>query len=231
MGPVTISINTVSYIKEKFGHHIGNPHKLEGFLREDMYRLFAQLGFTVGCEIGVEKGKNAQTMFEIIPNLKLYAVDPYKQHTRLSNGATGYLRHFDDRYLRMVKRQAQKRLQGRNAEIIEKFSGDAVKDIPDNCLDFVYIDGDHSYDFVMLDIIVWGRKVRKGGIVSGHDYFYNNDKEGRRAKVTQAINDYTKVHNIEFYITGEDAYVKKGDTSPSWFWVKKEDIWPNIVGA
>lgn len=222
-------MNTVQYIEKKFGPRKGNPHKIEGFVREDMYRLFGELGFITGCEVGVEKGKNAQTMFELIPNLKLYAVDPYKQHTRLSNEATGYLRHFDDHYLQMVKRQAQKRMQDKNAEIIEKFSEDAVLDIPDNSLDFVYIDGDHSYDFVMLDMIIWGRKVRKGGIISGHDYLYHSEKVGRKAEVTQAVNDYAKVHGINFYTTKENRYVKKGDIPPSWFWVKLEDIWPNVI--
>lgn len=226
-------MNPTKYIKLKFNIKDTDPKPfcLKGVSRQELYKLYAQLGYKVGCEVGVEKGKNAQEMFEQIPNLKLYVVDPYKQHTRLSNKAVSYLRHWDDRYLRMVKRQAQKRLQDKNAMFIEKFSEDAVKDIPYNSLDFVYIDGDHSYDFVMLDMIIWGRKVRKGGIISGHDYFYDSNKEGRRAKVTQAVNDYTKVHSIEFYITGEDHYAKKGDSFPSWFWVKLEDIWPNIVGV
>ncbi|KKQ07257.1 hypothetical protein A2858_00010 [Candidatus Daviesbacteria bacterium RIFCSPHIGHO2_01_FULL_36_37] len=224
-------INPTEYIKQKYTTADGNPRVLKGITRQELYKLFAQLGYTKGCEVGVEKGKNAQNMFECIPNLQLYAVDPYKQHPQCSYEATAYLRRWDDRYLRAVKRQAQKRLQDKNAVIIEKFSEDGVKDIPDNSLDFVYIDGDHSYDAVMQDIILWGRKVRKGGIISGHDYFYDNNKEGRKAKVTQAVNDYTRVHGIEFYITGEDKYVKKGDISPSWFWVKMEDIYPNVVGA
>ena len=126
-----------------------------------MYKLFADLGFRVGCEIGVEKGKNAETMLQIIPDLKLYCVDPYKQHPHYGDKASAYLRRWDSHYLSAVKRQAKKRIKGRNAILIEKFSEDAAKDIPDNSLDFVYIDGDHSYDFVMLDIIIWGRKIRK----------------------------------------------------------------------
>lgn len=111
----------------------------------------------------------------------------------------------------------RKKLQNKNILIIEKFSEDAVKNIADNSLDFVYIDADRSYDIVMLDIITWGRKVRKSGIISGND-------------LTQAVNDYTRVHGIEFYITGKKPYVKKGDTPPSWFWVKLDDIWPNVIG-
>lgn len=224
-------IDPVEYIKQKYSITGENPGVLKEVNRQGLYKLFASLGYTTGCEVGVEKGKNAQEMFECIPNLALYAVDPYKQHPQYGYEAAAYLRRWDDRYLRMVKRQAQKRLQDKNTVIIEKFSEDAARDIPDNSLDFAYIDGDHSYDAVMQDIILWGRKVRKGGIISGHDYFYDNNKPGRQAKVTQAVNDYTRVHGIEFYITNEGRYIKKGDTSPSWFWVKTEEISPNVVGA
>jgi len=37
-------------------------------------------------------------------------------------------------------------------------------------LDFVYIDGDHSFDAVVRDVILWSNKVRPGGIVAAHDY-------------------------------------------------------------
>jgi hypothetical protein len=40
----------------------------------------------------------------------------------------------------------------------------------DESLDFVYIDANHKYDYVKEDIELWYPKVRKGGILSGHDY-------------------------------------------------------------
>jgi hypothetical protein len=45
-------------------------------------------------------------------------------------------------------------------------------------LDFVYIDGDHSYEGVLRDIHAWTPHVRKGGIIAGHDYRWH---EVRRA--------------------------------------------------
>ena len=224
-------MNTAQYIQKKFGPHKGNPQKLEGFVRTDLYKLFAQLGFTTGLEVGVEKGKNAQTMFEIIPNLKLFGVDPYKQHPQASYAYHAALRNWDAQYLHNCKRQCLKRMKGRNFTLLQGFSEDMVNRIKDNSLDFVYIDADHSYDFVMQDMILWGRKIKKGGIMSGHDYYYDKDESARRTKVTQAINDYTRVHNIEFYITSEDHSVEKGDIYPSWFWVKLEDVYPNVIGA
>jgi hypothetical protein len=47
---------------------------------------------------------------------------------------------------------------------------EAVASYPDNSLDFVFIDADHSYQSVREDIIAWWPKVKNGGIISGHDY-------------------------------------------------------------
>lgn len=220
---------TADYIEKKFGPHQGNPHRLDGFLREDMYKLFAELGFTTGVEIGIEKGKNAQTMYEIIPNLKLYGVDSYKQHPHASYAYHATIRDWNPQALKNWKDQCLNRMKGRNFTLLQGFSENVVHEVEDNSLDFVYIDADHSYDFVMQDIILWGRKIKKGGIITGHDYYSDNKTSKRRAKVKQAVDDYTRVHDIKFYTTSEPHAILKGDFYPSWFWVKLEDIWPNVI--
>ena len=85
-------------------------------------------------------------------------------------------------------------------------SVDFAKTIPDNSLDFVYIDANHSYACVMDDMTAWTPKVRSGGIVSGHDYDI--------ADVKKAVDEYIAKHQYELYIT-DDA------VSPSWWFVKK----------
>ena len=42
--------------------------------------------------------------------------------------------------------------------------------IDDKSIDFVYIDADHEYESVRKDIAAWHPKIRRGGIISGHDY-------------------------------------------------------------
>jgi len=44
-----------------------------------------------------------------------------------------------------------------------------VNSVPNNSLDFVYIDGDHSYAAVKKDIVAWIPKVKIGGVICGHD--------------------------------------------------------------
>jgi len=180
-----------------------------GMNRSGLYEYFASLGFKVGAEIGVQRGRNSALMFEKIPGLKLYLVEPYKDYES-GNRRYGAANH--DKF----KRMTLKRLRGKDIVLLEMFSEDAARKVPDDSLDFVYIDGMHLYDFVMQDIILWSRKVREGGIISGHDY----DRNSSVVQVMHAINDYVRVHNIDpLYLTDTRAYKVKGDKTTSWFWV------------
>ena len=45
----------------------------------------------------------------------------------------------------------------------------ASKDYVNESIDFIFIDGDHSYDAVRADIVTWTPKLKKDGIIAGHD--------------------------------------------------------------
>lgn len=53
---------------------------------------------------------------------------------------------------------------------IKKSSLDAAKEYGENTLDFVFIDASHEYEDVKDDIITWLPKIKKGGILAGHDF-------------------------------------------------------------
>ena len=58
----------------------------------------------------------------------------------------------------------------KNVSIVQAKSMEAVTNFADNSLDFVYLDGNHTYEFVKQDLNAWYKKVKVGGILSGHDY-------------------------------------------------------------
>lgn len=188
-------------IEKKFHVHSGDNLPYEGWwnsTREDLIELFGEVGFTIGAEIGVRRGLNAYVMFQKIPNLKLYCIDLW--------GA--YLKVTDERQEAYYK-SARKRLKPFNAVFMRMPSMEAIKRIDNESLDFVYIDGHHGFDFVMEDIIFWNDKVKKGGIISGHDYYHFY-----QGGVVQAVDAYTRANNIKaWYITREKEH--------SWFWVKE----------
>lgn len=70
-----------------------------------------------------------------------------------------------------------------NIQHIRKLSSDAVSSFALESVDFVYIDGCHTYDQVKKDIINYLPVVKKGGFIGGHDY------TGNWPQVVKAVND------------------------------------------
>jgi hypothetical protein len=58
---------------------------------------------------------------------------------------------------------------------IRKSSTEAANQFEEDSLDFVFIDASHEYEDVKKDIQVWLPKVKKGGILAGHDYYLEYD--------------------------------------------------------
>lgn len=207
-------MNAKKYLIKRFGK--GNPKVAKGVWRHNLYQIFAELGYKVGAEVGVFRARNARQMFRDIPRLKLYGIEAYADQPYSTRHKTTP-RYDKNREI------VTNRMKNRDFKMIEKFSEEAVQDIHYDSLDFVYIDGDHSYDYVMTDIILWNRRVRSGGIVSGHDYTLPTDyKHAYDVNVKEAVDDYIRIHKISpWYITDKDGARNWSDKCPSWFWVKK----------
>jgi predicted O-methyltransferase YrrM len=116
----------------------------------------------VGAEIGTYIGHNARIMLKRMHIKHLYLIDPYDNQVLEDIGFD----KIDSEY-----KKAQQRVKPWKDKVtfVLKYSDKAVNDVPDN-LDFVYIDGNHDYDFVKKDIELYYPKVRKGGVVAGHDF-------------------------------------------------------------
>ncbi len=193
-------------IWNKLGIHRGDTLPFSGApwnmktTRAHIGEIFAEAGFKVGAEVGVERGRYSQYLCKTIPGVKMFCVDPWHPYAHQSEARE-----------EGIYQQALQSLAGCNVEIIRKTSLEASKDILDGSLDFVYIDGLHEFDPVMMDIILWSQKVRRGGIVSGHDYAVQFG-----FGVIQAVHAYTEAHRVLVW------YVTTGDKpTQSWLWVKQ----------
>jgi predicted O-methyltransferase YrrM len=60
-----------------------------------------------------------------------------------------------------------------NVRCIRGTSAGAASHFGDGSLDFVYIDGDHRYEAVRSDLELYRPKLRKGGVLAGHDLSFN----------------------------------------------------------
>jgi predicted O-methyltransferase YrrM len=184
--------------------------------RNNLAELFAELGFTVGVEIGTEAGLYAEVLCKSNPKAKLYCVDPWKAYP-------GYREHVTQSKLDDIYISAKTRLAPFNCEFIRTTSMEALSDFADQSLDFVYIDGNHEYSYISQDINNWIKKIKLGGIISGHDYVHAG-RSRYKCDVVYAVNEYTQTNQINpWFLIGTKAMVpgEIRDKSRSWMWVKR----------
>jgi len=179
--------------------------------RIELAKYFNELGFKYGAEIGTCFGRYSEILCENIPGLKLLAIDSWnnKQNTARENVAkiSG-------------EESTRIKLAPYNADIIKSTSMDAVGLVEDGSLDFVFIDAAHDYHSVAEDIREWSKKVRIGGIVSGHDYYIFRNSGNRG--VIDAVDEYIKKYDIELLTTSWDKKNPvRDDRQPCWYFFKK----------
>lgn len=192
-----------------------SPIEIPNIGRDNLPGLFKELGFKVGAEIGVLDGEFAEKFLVANPDLKMYGIDPWE-----------CIDGFDDYSNKVLARSyldAKQRLGKYNCTIIKKTSMGALDDFEDNSLDFVYIDGDHEFKSVILDICGWIKKVKVGGIIAGHDFrrYVNYDS---RCHVVAAVSGYVLAYLVKpWFVLGSKEKKTKGeirDKDRSWMWVK-----------
>lgn len=212
--------NTLDYIVKKYNITIGNQYLIdipELIGAADLAKLFNELGFKIGVEIGTDEGEYAERLCRTIPGLELLCVDPWKAEAYEKGYQPESFEsqdYFDKRY-----KIAVDRLADFNCSIIRKTSMDVVHYIPDESLDFVYIDGNHDFLNVTQDIHYWSKKVRKGGIVSGHDFVrYPSRKFNHVQKVVNAYT--TAYHYLPVFLVTPTNDGMRRDRFRSWFFVK-----------
>jgi len=209
-------MNTLEYIKDKFKLDLKHsPVEIPNFGRDNMAELFAELGFKMGAEIGVCDGAYSEILCKANPNAHIYGVDPfvpYKEYRDYVNRKT-----IDTYHQKAIDRLKQYP----NYKLIEKFSMEALFDFADNSLDFVYIDANHDFVHVAEDLTYWYKKVKPGGIISGHDYYRH--KGPTLIHVYEAVNGFTQAHHIKpWFILGTNAMIpgEIRDKNRSFAWVK-----------
>ena len=219
-------MDTLELIRQRFNANFEQalPIKLNMDRMSGLPKLFWKLGFRVGAEIGTSTGRYARVLCRTNPKMKLYCIDPWTAYGDYveANNLTGQV------MLDNCLIKAKERLANCNCEFIKAYSMDAVKNFTDNSLDFVYIDANHTFEFALNDIVEWSKKVKVGGIISGHDYWNSGDVHTRHlhiknptplekiklCQVKDAVNAWTKTNQINpWFVTGLD------DCS-SFLWVK-----------
>lgn len=127
--------------------------------------LISVNGFKTMAEVGVRRGGTTFYLLDNFPDLVIYGID------------TNIKQFYNDN----VKEKYGNRLIP-----LEMTSEMAADHIANDSLDIVFIDANHSYEFVKQDIIKYSPKLRKNGLLTGHDIDY----PGVNRAVTELITEY-----------------------------------------
>ncbi len=189
--------------KEITGHTLNRVFDMQlKFIHPKESTLFAKKYFKDKpinvAEIGVFMGKNSKSILKELNVKKIYLIDPYEKYSGYSEDGL-----YDE--LSRARKIAHKALRDYNKKIIwvERYSDIAADRIKEE-IDFVYIDGNHAYKYVKKDINLYWKKLRKEGILAGHDIA---DKD-----VSKAL--------IEFVLEKKIKMVYFGDKL-DWWIIKK----------
>jgi hypothetical protein len=154
-------------------------------------KLIKQYGLKVGAEIGVAYGGHSEAMLRAGLH-RLYAVDPYQPDWTgtdgysLSDGKPFGKQEYEELYLHALHRL--RKLQN-PVDLMRMTSHEAFALVKEP-LDIVFIDAKHTYENLYTDIFLWSKKVKKGGIIAGHD-FDHPSYPGIRKAVEEHFNKWT----------------------------------------
>ena len=179
-------------VYDKFYSELINIWKNEGGWAPYYYGVFSTVinenNFKKCAEVGIGYGFHARQILDNTNVEKLYLIDPMKYYEdafasdvidfggfeKLTKNIKTHLKKYDDRYTWF--RQPSTTI--------------TIEQIPNENLDAVFIDADHSYEAVKNDLKFWWKKVRKGGWLLGDDY------SSCHPGTTKAVDEFASMNNL-----------------------------------
>ena len=205
---------TLRYIRKvyKLDYSKESPFPINCGRFLEIPKLFSKLGLKRGAEVGVYRGRYSHDLLTKIEGLEhLTGVDAWE----LYKGYKDYDKIEDIQDAHREASETYKKF-GDKATLIQGWSTEVAKTIPDESLDFVFIDANHAYEYVVADIAAWAPKVRRGGIVYGHDFddYSKHHKRWVFMNVVNAVEGWVKSNKIHPW------FVLLGNRNKCWMYVK-----------
>jgi hypothetical protein len=173
-------------------------------------------------EIGIQSGIFTEYVLKNT-NIPVYGVDPFKP---CSDNECGW-GNPDGTIIATQEMQDEtkdiclnKLSKFSNFNYVNMNSVEYGSSIPDNSLDIVFIDGDHSTDGVTKDLEIFYKKIRKGGFIIGHDYGGDFGMFNQVVQVKQAVDNFCLNNNLK-YIVSTPNFCFEGECLQSYFIYKK----------
>jgi Methyltransferase domain len=144
----------------------------------------------VAAEIGVNKGEFSKEIMDKTSPVALHLVDVWDTQ-----------RYHSGLY-ELVTRKFAKAISEDRVVIHRALSTDACGDFEGNFFDWIYIDTDHSYKTTRDELKLYAPKMKKGGVIAGHDYSMGAWDHAYRYGVVEAVQEFCVENDWEMvYLT------------------------------
>jgi hypothetical protein len=140
----------------------------------------------VVAELGVDHGDFSEEILRECQPLQLHLVDVWDTD-RYNSGL-----------FESTKARFSNEIARGQVHIHRKDSIAAADDFPENHFDWVYVDTTHSYETTWRELRKYAPKVKKGGIIAGHDYSMGNWITSFRYGVIEAVHEFCVEQDWEF---------------------------------
>ena len=164
--------------------------------------IIEKFSFDNFVEIGVAFAGHLDSVLQNTNIKKAYGIDPYFLQETSTDSFSYDSKVYDQNDYDNLYIFAKERLDkhGERAELVRESSNIAKDRFSEESIDIVFIDAEHTYDGVKQDIEIWEAKVRKEGVIAGHDYDHPNFPG-----VKNAVDEWCAIRNYNLYV--ERGYV------------------------
>lgn len=136
--------------------------------REDVLHALPK-GGTV-AEVGVAYGNFSSLLLEIMQPEKFIAIDSFAITKENEPWKQTILRDSKLSHLDFYKTKFEKEIATGKMEVSKGLSWDCLAQLPDQSLDYIYLDAGHAYEEVVKDIQQAKKKIKTTGIIQFNDY-------------------------------------------------------------
>ena len=190
----------------------GGPNGGPGGWAQYYYGIFEKAitdnNFKTVAEVGIGYGFHAKSILQNTNIDKLYLIDPMQYYPN-DPFATDVIKYGGFELLVKNIRTHLHSDEARYTWLRQPSITVTQQQIPNESLDAVFLDGDHSYKAVSQDLPFWFKKIRKGGWLLGDDY------KSCFPETTRAVDEFARKNNLSL-----DFLYKPNNPYPIYKFVK-----------
>jgi hypothetical protein len=163
------------------------------------------------AELGVFKGEFSENILNICKPSQLVLIDNWLGNVVSGDENGNNLTSIDGAELFDM---VTKKFENLKNVKIYRNNTEKILDFEDSFFDMIYIDADHSYESVRIDLQNSYLKIKDGGLIMGHDYEMNENKTKNifNFGVKRAVDEFCNNYNqqiVAFALDGYTSYAIK----------------------